>query len=139
MTRNEKLLVSAYTGVLICDYQDFLAYAGEILEKEIQISDLQQQAFWDNLKLKVSAEFGALGDTSDTPESDWMTGGTELLCTNCQGNIQTDRTVHVTAADGIKWKGVVTLRCEECGRRYESPVSLLVLEECSNGSDKVLR
>ena len=68
MTKKEKMLVSAYTGVLICDYQDFLAYAGSILEKDIKMSDLQYQSFWDNLKLKVSAEFGSIGDTPDTPE-----------------------------------------------------------------------
>lgn len=68
MTKSEKLLVSAYTGVLICDYHDFLQYAGTILNKEVQMADLQYQSFWDALKLKVSAEFGAIGDTPDTPE-----------------------------------------------------------------------
>lgn len=68
MTKSEKLLVSAYTGVLICDYYEFLQYAGNILNKEVKLADLQHQSFWDTLKLKVSAEFGAIGDTPDTPE-----------------------------------------------------------------------
>ena len=70
MTKKEKLLVSAYSGVLLCDLPPFLAYAGEILGHEVAITDLQHQSFWDILKLKVSAEFGAIGDSLDTPEEE---------------------------------------------------------------------
>lgn len=68
MTQKEKLLVSAYSGVLLCDYRQFLAYASDILGHPVAITDLQHQSTWDALKLKVSAEFGAIGDTPDTPE-----------------------------------------------------------------------
>ena len=68
MTHKEKLLVSAYSGVLLCDYRQFLAYASEVLGHEVEITDLQHQSTWDALKLRVSAEFGAIGDEPDTPE-----------------------------------------------------------------------
>ena len=68
MTHREKLIVSAYSGVLLCDYRDFIEYAGEILGHPVNIVDLQHQSTWDTLKLRISAEFGALGDEPDTPE-----------------------------------------------------------------------
>lgn len=51
------------------------------------------------------------------------------VCTNCGGAIQTDRMIHVTEVNGTNWCGTVMLRCGECGRRYEKPISMMVLDD----------
>lgn len=78
MTHREKLLVSAYSGVLLCDYRDFLSYASEVLGHPVAITDLQHQSVWDALKLRVSAEFGALSDEPDSPEMEDGTWNMDL-------------------------------------------------------------
>lgn len=61
---------------------------------------------------------------------------TDYRCENCGGIIRTDRTIHVTEVRGAHWSGMatlwsgtVTLRCAECGRRYEKPISMMVLDD----------
>ena len=53
----------------------------------------------------------------------------DYRCENCGGVIQTDRTIHVTKVNGAHWSGVTTLRCTACGRRYEKPISMMVLDD----------
>lgn len=65
MTKQEKLIVSAYTGVLLCDYPEFHEYAENLLERKIHTQDFSEQAVWDDLKLKVSAQFMDLRDAHE--------------------------------------------------------------------------
>lgn len=34
-----------------------------------------------------------------------------------------------TKVNGAHWSGVTTLRCTACGRRYEKPISMMVLDD----------
>ena len=54
---------------------------------------------------------------------------TDYRCENCGEAIQTDRMIHVTEVRGAHGSGMVTLRCAECGRRYEKPISMMVLDD----------
>ena len=63
MTLQEKLIVSAYTGVLLCDYPAFHGYASRILNKDVSTADFNDPHIWDELKLKVSADFMALSNS----------------------------------------------------------------------------
>lgn len=54
---------------------------------------------------------------------------TDYRCEHCGGAIQTDRMIHVTEVRGVHWSGTATLRCAECGRRYEKPISMMVLDD----------
>ena len=61
MTKEEKLIVSAYTGVLLCDYADFHAFAEGVLERAIDRAEFSSQEIWDDLKMKTSSMLSDLG------------------------------------------------------------------------------
>ena len=68
MTKEEKLIVSAYTGVLLCDYADFHTFAEEILNRTIDRSEFGQPQIWDDLKMKASSMLSDLGkEPTDHP------------------------------------------------------------------------
>lgn len=61
MTKREKLLVTAYTGVMLVNIGDLCEYVSGLYNTEISPKDFTEE-FWNDLKLKVSAEFGRLGE-----------------------------------------------------------------------------
>lgn len=62
MTKREKLIVSAYTGVLMVSMDEFHKWAEEYLGHPIWTHEFALQDFWDNLKEKVSKEFKDMCD-----------------------------------------------------------------------------
>lgn len=50
MTKKEKLIVSAYTGVLMCDYEDMHAYIEEKLGRPVCTHELAQLDIWDEIR-----------------------------------------------------------------------------------------
>lgn len=102
MTKQEKLIVSAYTGVLLCDYPDFHEYAEQILERKIPIQDFSVPDVWDELRLKVSAQFM---DLQNSPETPVKIVGTNLydkeeIFHNCAVQVLTNS---VTGQQSIGW------------------------------------
>ena len=68
MTSREKLIVSAYTGILLCEYPLFHGFAERLLEREIPTQEFSEQTIWDELKLKVSSQFMELSKTDSEEE-----------------------------------------------------------------------
>ncbi len=60
MTKNERLIVSAYTGVLMCDMGDLQQYIQEILGRPVWTHELAEHRVWDEIKEKVKPDFLAL-------------------------------------------------------------------------------
>ena len=57
MTKSEKLIVSAYTGVLMVGESDFRKFAEGVLQRPIKDYELVTQAFWEVLKHKTKNKF----------------------------------------------------------------------------------
>lgn len=60
MTKDEKLIVSAYTGVLMCDMGDLQKYIEGVLGRSVWTHELADHEVVDEIKEKVKADFLAL-------------------------------------------------------------------------------
>ena len=57
MTKQEKLIVSAYTGVLMVDQREFHQFAECVLKRHIQEYEFVTQSLWEILKRKTKKKF----------------------------------------------------------------------------------
>jgi hypothetical protein len=57
MTKPEKLIVSAYTGVLMVDQKEFHQFAEKVLKRHIQDYEFVTQSLWEILKRKTKKKF----------------------------------------------------------------------------------
>lgn len=60
MTKDEKLIVSAYTGVLMCDMGDLQEYIDGVLGRPVWTHELTDHEVMNEIKEKVKADFLAL-------------------------------------------------------------------------------
>ena len=57
MTKREKQVVSAYTGVLMCDFSDFHGYVEEILGRPVWTHEMALDEVEKEIKEKSKKEF----------------------------------------------------------------------------------
>lgn len=57
MTKREAAIVSAYTGDLIGDFNDFHKYINGIMGRKIFIHELSDSTMWDEIKEKSQRDF----------------------------------------------------------------------------------
>lgn len=57
MTKEEKLIVSAYTGVLMTDFNDFHKFAEKKLDRPVFTHEFALKTTADELKLSVKKDF----------------------------------------------------------------------------------
>lgn len=57
MTKQEQIIVSAYTGVLMCDFSDVHAYIEEKLGRPVWTHELADKAVWDKIQEAVKPDF----------------------------------------------------------------------------------
>lgn len=57
MTKSEKLIVSAYTGVLMVDQKEFHQFAERVLKRPVQEYEFATLAIWEILKRKTQNKF----------------------------------------------------------------------------------
>lgn len=62
MTKNEKLIVSAYTGILMVDWDEFLDFAEEKLGRPILAKETDTEKFAMQLMSVVEDDFMKLCD-----------------------------------------------------------------------------
>ena len=60
MTKQEKIIVSAYTGVLMCDFDDMHKYIEEKMQRPVFTHELADEKFFDELKARIKSDFIAL-------------------------------------------------------------------------------
>ena len=60
MTQLEKMIISAYTGVLMVDQNDFHKFTEQLLKRPVQEYEFVTQAFWEILKQKTKKKFKEL-------------------------------------------------------------------------------
>lgn len=57
MTKREKQVVSAYTGILMCDFSDMHEYIEEIMGRPVLTHELADENILDQIKDKSMEEF----------------------------------------------------------------------------------
>ena len=57
MTKREKQVVSAYTGVLMCDFSDLHEYIEELIGRPVLTHELADDDILDEIKDKSMEEF----------------------------------------------------------------------------------
>lgn len=60
MTKEEKIIISAYTGVLMCDFGDMQKYIEEKLGRPIWTHELANHEVWEQIKKATKSDFLAL-------------------------------------------------------------------------------
>lgn len=60
MTKREKIIVSAYTGVLMCDFADLHEYIEKIMGYPVWTHELADKKVLDRIKEKAKPDFMAL-------------------------------------------------------------------------------
>lgn len=57
MTKQEKVIVSAYTRILMCDFPSVHAYIEEILGRPVWTHEFASGELWDEIKEKTKPDF----------------------------------------------------------------------------------
>lgn len=57
MTKQEKIIVSAYTGVLMCDFGDLHEYIEKIMGRPVWTHELANKQVVDEIKEKSKQDF----------------------------------------------------------------------------------
>ncbi|WP_202620953.1 hypothetical protein [Pseudoflavonifractor sp. 524-17] len=63
MTKMEKIIVSAYTGVLMCDFSDLHEYIEKKLGHPVWTHELASKEVWAEIKEKTKADFMTICQT----------------------------------------------------------------------------
>lgn len=57
MTKQEAIVVSAYTGILMCDFGDMHEYIEKVMGRPIWTHEFADYKLWDQIKEKVKPDF----------------------------------------------------------------------------------
>ena len=57
MTHREKVIVSAYTGILMCDFSDVHEYIEKILRRPVWTHELADKKIQDEIKAASKSDF----------------------------------------------------------------------------------
>ncbi len=68
MTQYEKLIVSAYTGILMTEMHDFQNFVEKTLGRPVQTIEFANQEIWEALKEKLKPEFMKLCEEEEVVE-----------------------------------------------------------------------
>ena len=68
MTHREKVIISAYTGVLMCNFGDVHEYIEKILNRHIWTHELADEKVWNEIKEASKPDFIALCEAKETEE-----------------------------------------------------------------------
>ena len=65
MTKEEKIIVSAYTGCLMCDFQDVHKYIEKLFNRPVYTHELVYDNVQEEIKRRVRPDFIRLCETED--------------------------------------------------------------------------
>lgn len=60
MTAYEKIVLSAYTGILMCDFEDLHKYIEKILGRSVWTHELAEEDIWKEIQEKSKDDFMAV-------------------------------------------------------------------------------
>ena len=82
MTKQEKIIVSAYTGVLMCDFDDVHEYIQKKLGRQIFTHELADKDIQKEVEEKLKEEFLEI---CNREEPEWKKGKWEYFSENIDG------------------------------------------------------
>lgn len=68
MTKEERIIVSAYTGFLMCDFADVHEYIEKKLGRKVWTHELADKKTWEEIKEKTKEDFMEVCKADETPE-----------------------------------------------------------------------
>lgn len=111
MNKEELLYLSAYTGYLLCDFDDFHAFAEKILGREIWTNQMASAEFWQELNRAVSPVVKSICDEAMHNEECSWGPGVEFKI----GDIPVDPCVYKEVS--VHYGATVTVsKCVNCGK-----------------------
>lgn len=57
LTKEQGIIISAYTGVLCCNFTDLHEYIEKVMGRPVFIDELGDDLFWDDLRDKTKKDF----------------------------------------------------------------------------------
>lgn len=60
MTHREKVIISAFTGVLMCDFNDVHEYIEKLLGRPVWTHQLADEKIWNEIKEASKSDFIAI-------------------------------------------------------------------------------
>lgn len=111
MTDREKCIVTAYTGVLMLDWDKFHQWIEEFLGEPVWSHEFASPTFMDYMAEKVKPEFLALCGPEE--EGEWLEDGPDYKCSKC-GTRFSDEIVF------IQWDCELPKHCPECGKKMKT-------------------
>lgn len=57
MTLHEKVVLSTYTGILMCDFSEVHKYIEKLLSRPVWTHELASEALWETIKEKAKPDF----------------------------------------------------------------------------------
>ncbi len=57
MTKNEAVILSAYTGIVMCDFSDIHEYTEKVLKRPIWTHEFASEDLWVEIREKVKPAF----------------------------------------------------------------------------------
>lgn len=70
MTKQEKIVVSAYTGIFMCELPDIQAYIEKKMGRPVEPHELGSQKFWAAVREKTIDDFTAICNDDSSGESE---------------------------------------------------------------------
>lgn len=61
----KKVIVSAYTGILMCDFSDVHEYIEKILKRPVWTHQLADKKIWDEIKEASKSDFIAICEAEE--------------------------------------------------------------------------
>lgn len=65
MTLHEKVVLSAYTGILMCDFSEVHKYIEKLLGRPVWTHELASEALWSEIKEKAKPDFHKIIEPSE--------------------------------------------------------------------------
>lgn len=109
MTKEEKVIVSAFTGCLLCEPEELFKFASMKFGREIEAKDFVEPGFMEELKLKTKPDFMWVRSYTDPPKCHHKFD--EI--TNVAG-VEVDPCVYVEKEIHRHCK-VTVMECSKCG------------------------
>lgn len=111
MNREELLYLSAYTGYLLCDFDDFHKFSEKILGREVWTHEMARAEFWQELSHAVSPVVNAMCEEAmHNKECSWGPGVEFKI-----GDIPVDPCVYQEIE--VHHGATVTVsKCKYCGK-----------------------
>lgn len=87
MTKQEKVIVSAYTGKLMCDFGDAHEYIEKKLGRPVYTHELADKNIWKEIEEKSKEDFLDIckQEEPERKTGHWIDSRTDIVCSICSG------------------------------------------------------